>query len=132
MPKQPQIAVSVIPVKEGKVLFGQRADRHGHWEMPGGKLSTGEQPSACARRELREETGLEARNLRVIDAVAVDYFGSPWIVIFYEAEIDGEPVLAEPNKSRGWQWFRWDERPSPLLPGTEALIAAGYRPSAAA
>lgn len=33
-------------------------------ELPAGKLDKGEEPEACARRELKEETGLEAGNLK--------------------------------------------------------------------
>lgn len=33
------------------------------WEVPAGKLDTGESPEACARRELEEEAGLQAGEL---------------------------------------------------------------------
>lgn len=33
------------------------------WEVPAGKLDGGESPESCARRELREETGIEADEL---------------------------------------------------------------------
>jgi ADP-ribose pyrophosphatase len=33
------------------------------WELPGGLLEPGEEPAACARRELREEVGLTVRQL---------------------------------------------------------------------
>lgn len=33
------------------------------WEVPAGKLDGGESPESCARRELREETGVEAEEL---------------------------------------------------------------------
>ena len=33
------------------------------WEIPAGKLEKGEDPAACALRELREETGLRCRDL---------------------------------------------------------------------
>jgi ADP-ribose pyrophosphatase len=32
------------------------------WELPAGTLNPGEAPDACARRELREEAGLDARD----------------------------------------------------------------------
>jgi ADP-ribose pyrophosphatase len=33
------------------------------WEIPAGRLDPGEQPEACARRELAEETGMRAERL---------------------------------------------------------------------
>lgn len=36
------------------------------WEIPAGKLEKGEDPKACARRELIEEVGLESENLTLI------------------------------------------------------------------
>src|ERR1043165_1431877 len=34
------------------------------YEIPAGRLDTGEKPEACAHRELREETGCTARSIR--------------------------------------------------------------------
>lgn len=34
------------------------------WEIPAGRLDPGEEPEACARRELREETGYTAADCR--------------------------------------------------------------------
>jgi ADP-ribose pyrophosphatase len=36
------------------------------WELPGGLLEPGEAPLECCRRELREETGLEARTIHLL------------------------------------------------------------------
>lgn len=36
------------------------------WEAPAGKLDGDESPESCARRELREETGIEAANLQAL------------------------------------------------------------------
>ena len=57
-------AATVLPILEdGRVLL---VEQHRHavgkrlWEIPAGKLEPDEEPLACARRELREETGHEA------------------------------------------------------------------------
>lgn len=39
------------------------------WEVPAGKLDRGETPEACAHRELEEEAGLRARDLRFLTTV---------------------------------------------------------------
>jgi len=43
------------------------------WEIPAGKLEVGENPKECAIRELKEETGYEAENLKLIHK----FFTSP-------------------------------------------------------
>jgi 8-oxo-dGTP pyrophosphatase MutT (NUDIX family) len=63
-------AVGVLPVDdEGRVwLVGQyRYPLHVYsWEIPEGGGSPDESPEECARRELREETGLEAGRLELV------------------------------------------------------------------
>ena len=43
------------------------------WEIPAGKLEVGENPKECAIRELKEEAGYEAENLKLIHK----FFTSP-------------------------------------------------------
>jgi len=59
----PVPAAGVILVEQGEVLLVRRryAPRAGTWCLPAGFMEYGETPEHCARRELREETGLIAR-----------------------------------------------------------------------
>jgi len=45
--------------REGKVFVGARIDNTDEaWQMPQGGIDKGEEPWACAQRELEEETGI--------------------------------------------------------------------------
>ncbi len=61
------VAVGILPIEEDHIyLVGQYRyplDLYS-WEIPEGGCPEGEEPLRAARRELREETGLEARHWR--------------------------------------------------------------------
>ena len=70
-------AVMIVPrLPDGKLLF-ERQFRYPHQrvfiEFPAGKIDSGEDPLATAKRELLEETGYQAREWHVL----VDVFNSP-------------------------------------------------------
>jgi putative (di)nucleoside polyphosphate hydrolase len=55
--------------KQGKVFVGARIDNTDEaWQMPQGGIDEGEQPWACALRELEEETGIPPRLVERISA----------------------------------------------------------------
>ena len=63
------VAVGVLPVEDGHTyLVGQYRYplEQYSWEIPEGGCPEGEEPLDAARRELKEETGFEAGNWRLI------------------------------------------------------------------
>jgi 8-oxo-dGTP pyrophosphatase MutT (NUDIX family) len=58
-------AAAVVAVDSSDRVCLVRQYRHGVedflWEIPAGKLDSGEPPQVCAVRELKEETGVEAK-----------------------------------------------------------------------
>ena len=60
-PKAIEVVAGLI-VRDGRVLICQRSATSKFplkWEFPGGKVETGENPSAALRRELREELAID-------------------------------------------------------------------------
>lgn len=81
-PDRPWVGVGVILLRGDEVLLVQRGKppRVGSWSLPGGAQHVGETTQQAARRELEEETGLQAGPLLladVIDAVTYDARGKP-------------------------------------------------------
>ncbi|KAA0941999.1 MULTISPECIES: NUDIX hydrolase [Streptomyces] len=56
---------AIVLDDEGRVLLGRRADT-GRWAVIGGMPDPGEEPAACAVREVYEETGVRCVAERVV------------------------------------------------------------------
>jgi 8-oxo-dGTP diphosphatase len=69
--RTPIPAVGVVCLRGETVLLVRRGrpPRQGEWSLPGGRIEWGETAEAAALRELREETGVEAELLGLLDVV---------------------------------------------------------------
>lgn len=67
-------AVSVALLRGNRVLLVKRgqAPSRGHYAFPGGRVEPGETEEQAARRELLEETGLQAGEVRPLRAFMID------------------------------------------------------------
>ncbi len=54
-------ACDMVLVEDGKILLIRRAREpfRGQWAIPGGRIEDHETAEQCARREMKEETGLD-------------------------------------------------------------------------
>ncbi|MEU3901445.1 NUDIX domain-containing protein [Streptomyces sp. NPDC045251] len=62
---------AVVFDDEGRVLLGRRSD-NGRWSLVGGIPEPGEQPAACAVREVEEETAVRCVVERLVLAQALN------------------------------------------------------------
>ena len=117
--KIPKVGVGVMLVKDGKVLLSRRKGSHGEGEyaFPGGHLEFGESFEDCARRETREETGIEVDNIHFQYLANVKkYGGKHYVHIGLTADWkSGEPKVLEPERSGEWKWYKLDNLPEPMF-----------------
>jgi 8-oxo-dGTP diphosphatase len=96
----PVPAVGGVCLRGDEVLLIRRGTppRLGEWSLPGGRIQPGERAADAALRELREETGIEARLTRLIDVVdgVFPEAGLHYVLIDYAADwLAGEPVAGD-------------------------------------
>ncbi|WP_331738082.1 NUDIX domain-containing protein [Streptomyces sp. NBC_01276] len=102
---QTRVSAYAIAVEDGRLLMIRLSDASpiftpGLWHMPGGGIDPGEQPVEALSRELREETGLELADARLLDArtYAVRRNGVSWSLtaLFYAVALKGgTPTVTE-------------------------------------
>ena len=94
--------------------------RHGGlWEFPGGKIQAGESRAEAAARELLEE--LDLRLVQLGETVCSHRDpGSPFLVHFMEATVEGSPAALEHDELR---WVTGEQLPGlSLAPADRAFV----------
>ena len=111
---------AVITNDQGKVLLLEHLLRlFSGWGLPGGFMSSGEQPEETIRRELREETGIKLDDLKLIRIRTV----RSHVEILFSAVAIGEPeVMSREILSLGW--FEVDDMPEKMS-GTQKKFIRG-------
>ncbi len=93
-------AVGVVCLRGDEVLLIRRGTppRLGEWSLPGGRIEPGEKAIDAALRELREETGVVARIVGLIDVVdgVFPEIDRHYVLIDYAAVwVGGEPFAGD-------------------------------------
>lgn len=65
MEKTPRVAICIVVNDEDKMLMGKRNDND-RMTVPAGHCDKGECPFLAAARELKEETGLDAKEIKMV------------------------------------------------------------------
>jgi 8-oxo-dGTP diphosphatase len=94
-PPRPVPCVGVVCLRGPEVLLIRRGKppRMGEWSIPGGRMEMGETVTAAALRELREETGVEAELLGLIEVLDhISDHGHAVLIDFAARWIGGVPV----------------------------------------
>jgi ADP-ribose pyrophosphatase YjhB (NUDIX family) len=134
-PKRPLVGVGAILIRGDRILMAQRGKTplKGWWSLPGGALETGELLVDGIRREVREETGLEVKPVRMFQiferimrdsAGAVEYH---YVLVDYLCRVVGGTLRAGDDVAHV-EWVRRRDLPAlQITEGTLEVIQSAFR-----
>ena len=96
----PKVAVgTIITTEDDRIVLVRRAIEPGYglWVFPGGYVDRGEQVTAAAVREAREEAGLEVELDGFVNVYS--YTGRPIVIIVYTARVVGGELQIDEESS---------------------------------
>jgi len=96
-------SVVILPVDAGGNLLFVRQYRHPAGrdvlELPAGTLEPGEQPEACARRELREETGMSAGRMEPLGGFYLaPGYSTEFMHAFLARDLQNDPLQPDSDE----------------------------------
>ncbi len=123
------VGANTFVVRDNKLLLGERKNVYGagSWGLPGGHLEYKENMKEAARRELKEETDLEATNFKFLNLINDTRQDEHYLQVGFLAEgidEDKEPKLMEPDRCKEWRWFDLDDLPENVFVGHIEQIKA--------
>lgn len=104
---------TVVKNAEGKILALRRSNtdtvRPLTWDLPGGEVEEGENLVESAKREIREESGLEIADLKFLHADARNADdGKYWVVLFSVAQTVSDVVTLSYEHDQ-YEWLTREE-----------------------
>lgn len=108
-----EVATAVVQHRDtGKFLLAKRTtdtDIHpGKWNFPGGKIEEqDENPAEAARRELKEETGLEEEPVRTGESFTLDTVDGVFKIFPVHFHTSSDPELN--TEHTDYQWIGTEE-----------------------
>lgn len=111
----PKVDIRAVVVRDDReiLLVSEKGDQS-RWTLPGGWADIGYTPFEVAAKEVREETGLIVRPMRLLalfDKKLHPHPPQPWYVYkaFVQCEVESGSLLQETTETKGARWFTTDE-----------------------
>jgi nucleoside triphosphatase len=125
----PEVTVGVLVFnKEGKIFLMVSPKWHGKYGMAGGHIEYGEKIEETAKREIKEETGLEIFDIEFLMVQECIFSEAFWkkkhfVFLDYIAKAKDEKVILDGREGTEYVWATIDEALElPLNPYTRNTI----------
>ena len=101
------ISIKAIVIDDNKVLCLK--NERNEWDFPGGKIKFNEDAEECLKREVKEETNLDIKNLRILKPFNLKFNDVPVFIVLYSAEISCDSSISINYESSEYNFFSKSE-----------------------
>jgi putative (di)nucleoside polyphosphate hydrolase len=144
LPYRPCVGIMLVN-RDGLVFVGQRIDsKEGDaWQMPQGGIDPGEAAEQAALRELREETGVDARHVQILAHTPEELFydlppelvgrlwkgqyrgqRQTWYLARFLGEDSDIDIATEHPEFESWRWTAPETLPDLIVPFKKKIYRA--------
>ncbi len=109
------VSTKTVVIREGGKLLALRRSatcprRPFSWDLPGGDVEFGEELEASALREVKEEAGLDIKEVTLFDAVGfVAKDGDYWVTLGYLARVPQDAAVTISWEHDQFEWITPEE-----------------------
>ena len=108
------ISIKAIIIDNNRVLCLK--NERNEWDFPGGKINFSEDVEESLRREVKEETNLNIKNLNILKPLNLNFNDVSVFVLLYKAEISCDfPILISYEHSE-YNFFSKSEIENLIMP----------------
>jgi 8-oxo-dGTP diphosphatase len=126
--QDPKVAVAVLIKEDDQVLLVQRKfdPKKGHWTLPSGFVDAGEDPKQAAMRECLEETGLEIKDIQLLDVIfSQEHPRGASILIIYRAMVESGQLKPGDDANQA-TYFKISNLPPLAFASTQQILASHF------
>jgi len=105
------------------ILFVRHTYGHREWDLPGGAVKRGEPPLSTARREMREELGIEIDAWHSLGTVVAHAYHRRDNMHCFKAELDDQPLTVDRGEIGALEWFDRRRLPPDFAPHVPLILA---------
>lgn len=111
--ERPSVGVATVVVKDGKILIGEDTRKgEAMYGVPGGHWESGESLKDCAKREVKEESGVECDKVSLISVY--DFYREDkkksYVTIGMKTEYTSGDLADLHEEGRlNWNWYSPEE-----------------------
>lgn len=99
----------IVQNTDKKILFVKHSYKKG-WYLPGGSLKTLERAEVGGRREVKEETNIEIKDIRFQGIYrGIEDAKNDWVLFFYAKPVDTSTIEIDHVEIDDYKWMLPDE-----------------------